>query len=59
MTKNGFGVEQNADLPPCPCCDHSDWLPRWKGFVVCSRCGLMTVNQGVPAEELKKYYQED
>jgi len=59
MTKTGFGVEQSADLPPCPCCDHSEWLPRWKGFVVCRRCGLMTVNQGVPAEELKKYYQED
>ena len=59
MAKDEVAMEKNADLPPCACCGHSDWLPRWKGFVVCRRCGLMTVNQAIPAEELKHYYQEE
>ena len=52
-------IVMDPDLSPCPCCDRSEWVPRWKGFVVCRRCGLMTVNQRFPAEELKRFYQED
>ena len=59
MTKHEVAMEKNADLAPCPCCDRSDWFPRWKGFVICRHCGLMTVNQRFPAEELIQFYQED
>lgn len=57
MAKEAAAME--TKLSPCPCCDHSEWLPRWKGFVVCRRCGLMTVNQSFAAEDLKRFYQED
>ena len=57
MTKEGSGVEHN--LPPCPCCGHSDWLPRWKGFVVCRRCGLMTVNRIDPEDFLAYVHEID
>ena len=59
MTKHEVAMEKNADQAPCPCCDRSDWFPRWKGFVICRHCGLMTVNQRFPAEELIQFYQED
>jgi SAM-dependent methyltransferase len=59
MIDEGPAPEQSANTPPCPCCDRAEWMPRWKGFVVCRSCGLMAVNQSVPAEELKKFYQED
>ena len=57
--EKSFAVETKANLPPCPCCANSDWLPRWKGFIVCRQCGLMTVNQNFTPEDLKKFYQED
>lgn len=43
----------------CPCCEGTDWAPRWPGFVICSRCGLMTVSEPPPAEDLPALYQED
>ena len=59
MAKDEVAMENNPDLPPCPCCDRSEWFPRWKGFVVCRHCGLMTVNQRFPTEALIQFYQED
>ena len=59
MAKVDIAMENNPDPPPCPCCDRSEWFPRWKGFVVCRHCGLMTVNQRFPTEELIRFYQED
>jgi SAM-dependent methyltransferase len=43
---------------PCPCCEANDWQGRWPGFLVCRRCGLMTVEHEAEAEQLKQHYQE-
>src|ERR1017187_4873234 len=41
---------------PCPCCDSHDWNPRWPGFVICRRCGVMTVEQNFDLATLRQHY---
>lgn len=50
----------NPDAPTgCPCCEATEWNPRWPGFVICRRCGLMTVSEPFPSADLQALYKED
>src|ERR1017187_4573722 len=40
----------------CPCCDSHDWNPRWPGFVICRRCGVMTVGRNFDLATLRQHY---
>ena len=42
----------------CPCCERSEWVPRWKDFVICRQCGLMTVSQSFSSAAIQARYQE-
>jgi SAM-dependent methyltransferase len=48
-----------ADLTRCPCCEATDWVPRWGHFVVCRRCRLMRMAQPVLVDDLRTLYQAD
>ena len=43
----------------CPCCNSTEWLRRWPGFVICRSCGMMTVEAIYSTQDLERFYQED
>jgi SAM-dependent methyltransferase len=56
-------ADSRTGAAPCPCCQATAWQSRWAEFVVCQRCGLMTVAQQTStafgAQELHRLYGPD
>lgn len=52
-------MEQGSLPPACPCCEGADWDRRWAGWVICRRCGMMTVENRCQAGDFEALYGPD